>query len=503
MPTNFFNLDFIRSKIAGLAVIAALLISGFIITVVYAAPQTIVPGADWFDTNNSLIEAHGGDIIQIGNTYYWIGQDRSHNNNSFKGINCYSSTDLVTWTFENTILSPEASPSPLTSDKIVARPKLIYNSANNNYVMWFKYRDPNGPAPNMKAGVATSPTVCGNYTLQNIFFPTVNNVKHYAGDNQLFLDDDGTGYYIISSVGEVGPGGEGTYANGSGNNRHLKIFKLNNSFTNVIDLVYEFPVESVKRERREGPAIAKMNGTYFIIASGTTGWTPNQSRYSSASSMTGPWSSWQDIGDNVTYDSQPMAIITVSGSNATTYIYAGDRHVGSNLIDSRYVWLPLTANGTTLTMDWYDAWSIDTVTGEWNVPVGPTTYEAEDAINTLTGTAKTVSCSTASGGVTVNKLGSGGSNNGTLQFNNVNVPTAGTYHLTISYISKYNRSANIRINGNAPQTVNFPSSGNWCYKGGSPSDLTISITLNAGNNTILFDNPSANAPVIDKIVVEQ
>jgi hypothetical protein len=45
---------------------------------VFASMQTIVPGGDWYDNNNNLIEAHDGGIIQVGSTYYLYGNDRTY-----------------------------------------------------------------------------------------------------------------------------------------------------------------------------------------------------------------------------------------------------------------------------------------------------------------------------------------------------------------------------------------------------------------------------------------
>jgi hypothetical protein len=42
-----------------------------------AAPQTIKPGDVWPDDRGKHIQAHGGGIIKIGDTYYWFGEDRS------------------------------------------------------------------------------------------------------------------------------------------------------------------------------------------------------------------------------------------------------------------------------------------------------------------------------------------------------------------------------------------------------------------------------------------
>lgn len=41
------------------------------------AASWIVPGAVWTDTDGNKIDAHGGQIVQRGDTFYWIGQSAS------------------------------------------------------------------------------------------------------------------------------------------------------------------------------------------------------------------------------------------------------------------------------------------------------------------------------------------------------------------------------------------------------------------------------------------
>ena len=91
----------------------------------------------------------------------------------------------------------------------------------------------------------------------------------------------------------------------------------------------------------------KHDGSYYLVTSGATGWDPNQARYASAPSIEGPWTELSDLGDSITYDTQPTYIIPVHGTQTTTYIYAGDRWQDPDLAGSKYIWLPLKLGGTT------------------------------------------------------------------------------------------------------------------------------------------------------------
>jgi hypothetical protein len=122
--------------------------------------------------------------------------------------------------------------------------------------------------------------------------------------------------------------------------------------------------------KREAPALFKQSGRYFLITSGATGWDPNQAQYSSATSISGPWSALANLGNNTTHDTQSTYVIPVVGSEATTYIYAGDRWQDPDLASSKYIWLPLKVSGTSLALDYYTQWRLNITTGRWSVDDG-------------------------------------------------------------------------------------------------------------------------------------
>src|SRR4029079_13971283 len=119
--------------------------------------------------------------------------------------------------------------------------------------------------------------------------------------------------------------------------------------------------------KREAPAMFKQGGRYYIITSAATGWDPNQGQYFSAPAIDGPWTSLTNIGNNTTYDTQSAYVIPVQGSQATTYIYAGDRWQDPDLVGSKYIWLPLKMSGTSLSLDYYAEWQLHLTTGRWSV----------------------------------------------------------------------------------------------------------------------------------------
>lgn len=127
-------------------------------------------------------------------------------------------------------------------------------------------------------------------------------------------------------------------------------------------------------------------------------------------------------------------------------------------------------------------------------PPGPTYYEAESATNTIVGGATVTSCAACSGGKKVGYVGNGG----TLTFNKVTAPTAGSYNVVIYYLNgPPGRDATVSVNGGTPQTLSFTPTADFDTVG----TLTVALQLAAGNNTITFANPAAYAPDFDRIAV--
>jgi hypothetical protein len=298
-----------------------------------AAAVSLDPGAVWHDTSGNVIQAHGGGFIKVGGTYYWLGEDKT-NGSPFQNIKCYSSTDLKNWTFVRNVLTRQSS-GDLGPNRVVERPHVVYNSSTQQYVMYMHIDNSN--YSERKAGVATSSSVCGDYSYRGSSKP----LGHDSLDDNLFVDG-GTGYFMSEDR----------------TNAKLQIYKLSPDFLSVTALVKTLP-------QYEAPAMAKINGTYFIFGSHLTGWSTNDNQYATASSITGSWSSFRSFapsGTN-TCNSQTTSIQPIAGSSTTSYVFMGDRWNSGNLTDSRYVWEPLNVNGTSASISCLSSWTVDTQTG--------------------------------------------------------------------------------------------------------------------------------------------
>ncbi|KFY12482.1 hypothetical protein V491_06784 [Pseudogymnoascus sp. VKM F-3775] len=431
---------------------------------VASATLQIIPGSTWTAKGtNQHVQAHGGEIIQDGSTYYLIGENKL-DGSSFQSINCYTSTDLVQWTFVNELLTLQPS-GELGPSRVVERPHIIYNPATSKYVMWFHIDSSSyGEA---KAGVASSSTVCGDYT----YLGSSQPLGHQSRDINLFKDTDGTAYLL-------------TEDRASG----LRIDKLSSDYLSAVSEVYTFG-------SYESPAIYKSGSTYFMFASHLTGpshnpihkyykanrQNANDNVYTTATSLSGPWAAWQtfaDSGSN-TYSSQTTAVVSING----VVMYMGDRWVSSNLMRSTYVWLPLTISGTTASMSNRVNWVINPSAGTWSGGPSETSPEAEASSNTIAGGAIAITCSGCSGGKSIGYVG--GSSGGTLTFPAISSTSSTTTTIRIHYTNgdKSQRYGNVIVNGISSIIAFLPSP-----DGNTPGTSVLTVPLNSGSaNVIMFE----------------
>ncbi|WP_410568697.1 RICIN domain-containing protein [Amycolatopsis sp. cmx-4-61] len=306
----------------------------------HAAPVTVSNGSQFTDASGALVHAHGGGLLKVGAYYYWFGENRNADD-TFRAVSVYRSTDLKTWEYRNDVLT-QASAAELGRAKI-ERPKVLYNSSTGQYVLWM-HKENGDDYSEARAAVATSSTVDGTYAYRGSFRPLG---VHMSRDLTLFEDDDGTAY-MASAARE---------------NADLNVYRLTADYTGVSALVRTLWPGSY----REAPAMFKRNGVYFLLTSAATGWQPNQQKYATATSVTGAWSGLANVGDATGYGSQTAYVLPVQGSQATSYLYLGDRWAGAwnrPVNESRYVWLPLGfPSATGLSLNWYPKVTVDTATG--------------------------------------------------------------------------------------------------------------------------------------------
>ncbi len=324
-------------------------------------------GGRWLDTNGGLINAHGGGVMYHDGKYWWYGEHRPDKGGSTQvGVTCYSSPNLEDWTFEGVALPVvEDDPMGVEPGCIVERPKVIYNPKTGKFVMWFHHELKGKGYAAAQAGVAVADNPQGPFRMvrssrvnasklpANIpdvkkkpvfdekmewwtpsWYEDVNNGMfvyrdlpggQMSRDMTLFVDDDGKAYHVYSSE----------------ENLTLQIAELDDTYTrHTGKYIRIFP-----GGHNEAPAIFKKDGKYWMIASGCTGWDPNEARLMQADSMMGEWKRLPNpcIGPDAekTFLGQSAYVLRTPDDR---YIAIFDRWNPKSLSDSRYLWLPISFN---------------------------------------------------------------------------------------------------------------------------------------------------------------
>ena len=343
-------------------------------------------GDVWLDTDSNQINAHGGGMLYYDGTYYWYGEHRPGVGSESKtqdGVNCYSSTDLSNWKYEGLALSVEdVEGHDIERGCTIERPKVIYNDSTHKFVMWFHLELKGRGYEAARACVAVSDTPVGPFKFirsgrvnagvypMNMSDEDRNaewNMDEYewwtpewreavdkgmiakrdleggqmSRDMTLFVDDDGKAYHIYSSE----------------ENLTLNIAELSDDYLSHTGRY----VRVAPGGHNEAPAIMKHDGRYWMITSGCTGWAPNEARLMTATDIFGPWQQLPNpcVGPDakLTFGGQSTYILKVAGKD-DAYMAMFDRWRPENLLDSRYVWLPIDFDESgTPVINWVESWT--------------------------------------------------------------------------------------------------------------------------------------------------
>lgn len=265
------------------------------------------------DNGGTHIQAHGGQVVKVGDAYYWYGEDRSNGYDNSPGVHAYMSTDLYNWTDLGVALRAVTSKSQLTDksnadyayfDKaynltksdgsvdaakadaifpylntnpdqdgdgavdsvqgIFERPKIIYNKKNKQYVLWWHSDGSTTPGGSnyarALAGVAVSDNPAGPFTMVGAYrLPNQNNWKEAAGNPSWGENGDSRDMTVF-----VDPKDDSAYVLYSSEaNATLYIAKLNDDYTNV--------VKTTNVDQSEGQKQYSADGQYpYILADSTT-----------------------------------------------------------------------------------------------------------------------------------------------------------------------------------------------------------------------------------------
>lgn len=313
--------------------------------------KTIKPGEVWTDTEQNMINAHGGGVLYHDGTYYWYGEYKNDSTYHAPGVEwdcyrteaggvaCYSSKDLQSWKFEGVVLQPDTSDatSDIHPSMVIERPKVVYNDKTKKFVMWMHIDNYN--YSKAATGVAVSDSPTGKFE----YLHSLRPYGEESRDMTLFKDVDGKAYHIYSTKG----------------NSTLYIHLLSDDYLKHTETFKAaFP-----GKYREAPAVFKRQDKYYIITSGCSGWDPNEAEYAIADSMLGEWTVMGNpcIGENAgrTFGGQSTFVIPVEAEK-DKYIAMFDKWNKLDLINSRYIWLPIRFHAAdSITIEWKDEWSLN------------------------------------------------------------------------------------------------------------------------------------------------
>ncbi|MFJ6651882.1 family 43 glycosylhydrolase [Microbacterium sp. NPDC091313] len=344
--------------------------------------ESITNNTFWTDTDGNPIYSQGGGIFQFGDTYYWYGvhyaeaesyradPSRAYSTSTFASIPVYSSKDLVHWTFENDVATTEtaltvpeskgryfAQMKTLADAIWVGRLGVVYNDNTGKYVLVVQSGQGYDPDTSQRGMVlflqGDSPT--DDFEYGNIQ-PQITNVPtNSTGDQTIFTDDDGTDYLIFSN------------SNGRAN-----------AYVGKLAPADSLSIEPAVRvgyvaAGREGNAMFKLNGTYYMLTSDLHGWNSSVNHVieSLTGDIQGAYSSEYTLaGTEKDYSlvTQTGFFVTVHGTKQDTVVYAGDRWADFAWNGLGYnQWVPLGYDNEELSFNALTHWELNAVTGEWRV----------------------------------------------------------------------------------------------------------------------------------------
>lgn len=381
MSTRFFTL----TRICLLSLLWAVLTSTAL-----AQDGALINGQPWPDTNGRHINAHGGCILQHGDTYYWYGEQRPDRGFTMDGgITVYKSTDLRHWTDCGICLHTSSDEgSDIERGCIMERPKVLWNERTRRFVMLFhlelkgrgyeaarvafaESESPTGPFRFVRSKRLHAKTWPFNMSDADILAAKQTNATQWnewwtpewrkevekgmylwrdmesgqmSRDMTVFTDTDGTAYHITSSQ----------------ENLTLLISELSADY---LDFTGKY-IMLAPGGLNEAPCLFRHADDYWLICSGCTGWAPNEARMFKAKSIWGPWtqlpspfqgtaSGYRDMPADKTFGAQGTFVCQLEGR----FVFMADVWNPRHLARSLHFWLPVHFdNDGTPFIPWADNW---------------------------------------------------------------------------------------------------------------------------------------------------
>ncbi|PHQ29852.1 family 43 glycosylhydrolase [Leeuwenhoekiella nanhaiensis] len=332
----------------------------------YAQNQTITNDSFWETVEGQPIYSQGGGIFQFRDSqsgspkYYWYGVHYAEaetyrddpsvtlERNHFKGVTCYTSTDLVNWTFEKQVLTPEAVNYD-SNPTWLGRMGVAYVAEIDQYALFIQH------GKNVMIALADSPL--GDFKVHRHIDMTGRIGTPNTGDQTVFTDPNTGKSYLV-------------YSYGQGRNKiYVSEIGVRDGKVDLLDLT-----EIFRGASREGNCMFKYKDKYYMAASNIYGWDGSLAYYLVADDIRGPYKPTNEMlimpGSEQDYAhvSQTGFFYTLKGSKEETVLFCGDRwaeFAGNGLGYNQ--WVPLSFKEDVPHFNSLHAWNLDAVTGNWTV----------------------------------------------------------------------------------------------------------------------------------------
>ena len=302
----------------------------------------------WNDTDGQSIQAHGGGLLHVDGTWYWYGENKSgptrmHTNARGEpvarvdvvGVSGYRSTDLLNWEPMGVVLKAhdQGVNHDLHVSQVMERPKVVFHRASGTFVMWVHMDRPDYKLAAVGVAVADRPEGPFRY------LSTIRPQGRDSRDQTVFVDDDGTAYHFASTD----------------MNASTLVTRLSDDYRSLTE-----ESKTLFADRHmEAHAITKAHGRYWYLASGCTGWAPNEARSAVADSVYGPW---EELGNPCRGGEQPDLTWGTQGTFLQTLpdgriLAMFDRWKPDSLGESSYVWVATEPGDEGFVLNWCDTWS--------------------------------------------------------------------------------------------------------------------------------------------------
>jgi hypothetical protein len=318
----------------------------------------------WNTKDGQPIYSQGGGIFKFKDPtsgqekYYWYGvhykEAETYRNSpnktlprsSYESVTCYTSTDLVNWTFEGDAMT-KAEALPDGKWTWVGRLGVAYLKDTNQYAMLVQH------GAEVLIAVSDLPTGPFKWHQKISMLDRIGTTN--TGDQTVFTDEDTGKSYLV-------------YSYGRGRNKiYISEIGMKDGKVDLLDCTKIF--EGVGRE---GNCMFKYQGKYYMAASNLYGWDASLAYYLVADNIRGPYEPRNDMlvlegsRDDYAHVTQTGFFFNVKGSKQETVVYCGDRwadFAGNGLGYNQ--WFPLSFAGSKPYFNSLNSWNLNAKTGEW------------------------------------------------------------------------------------------------------------------------------------------